>query len=124
MGRGRRHDRHHTATDWTSTAYSSRTLPSRPVNLSPAEQRLAVRIGDLGVVPVPPPGEAPMLHGGPNEEMRGMCDQHRQKIEGQRREGAAVAERRRAGSQEWSRRSAGHARELRGRCLQCFQEDR
>ncbi|HEV2126132.1 MAG TPA: glycoside hydrolase family 172 protein [Chloroflexota bacterium] len=108
----------HSPNDWASTAYWYQTLPSKPFDILPMEQRLPIRHAELGVVPMLPPAEVPMLPGGPNDEMRRMSEQHRQKIEGQRREAAELAARRWGEAQEWSRRNTAHARELRERWTQ------
>jgi hypothetical protein len=71
----------HSANDWASTAYWYQTLPSQPFDILPVAQRLPIRLGELGVVPILPPSDVPPFPGGTNEEMRQMSEQHRQKVE-------------------------------------------
>jgi hypothetical protein len=105
----------HSANDWASTAYWYQTLPSKPIDILPVEQRLPIRAGDLGRVPMLPPTQVPPFPGGPNEEMRGMSEQHRQKIERQQADLDAAAAERWAAAQADSRRSIDEARQIRRR---------
>ncbi|HEX2035265.1 MAG TPA: glycoside hydrolase family 172 protein [Chloroflexota bacterium] len=103
----------HSANDWASTAYWYQTLPSKPFGIPSVEQRLPIRLGELGVVPILPPSPVPEPPGGPTEEMRRLSAQHQQKTEQQRAEQAQAAARRWEQAQEQSRRNVEHARRLR-----------
>ncbi|MBI3971029.1 MAG: DUF2961 domain-containing protein [Chloroflexi bacterium] len=103
----------HSANDWASTAYWYQTFPSKPFDVLPVAQRLPLRLGDLGVVPILPPTPVPPFPGGLTDEMRQMSDQHRQKIERQAADQAAENARRWQQAEEHSRRNVDHARRLR-----------
>ena len=105
----------HSANEWASTAYWYQTLPSKPFDILPVEQRLPIRLGDLGRVPMLASTQVPPFPGGANDEMRRMAEQHRQKIERQQADLNASAAERWAASQADSRRNTEYARELRSR---------
>lgn len=107
----------HSANDWASTAYWYQTLPSVPFDILPVDQRLPIRLGDLGVLPMLPPGAIPAHPGGPTAEMRAMSEQHRQKVADRTHEIAESDAQNWASSQEWSRNNTAHARALRARWL-------
>jgi hypothetical protein len=108
----------HSANDWASTAYWYQTLPSKPFDILPVGQRLPLRLGELGVVPILPPSEVPSFPGGPNEEMQRMSQQHRQKVEQQEATAAEAAAQAWDRAQAFSRQNVEHARELRRRWAQ------
>jgi hypothetical protein len=103
----------HSANDWASTAYWYQSLPGLPLSVPPVEQRLPLRNGDLGVVPVLPPLAVPPPPGGVTEEMRRLSEQHRARVQRQQEEWAAETAARWEVSREQSRRSVAAARELR-----------
>jgi hypothetical protein len=103
----------HSANEWASTAYWYQTLPSKPFDILPVDQRLPVRHPDLGIVPLLPPRDVPPFPGGPNDEMQRMSAQHRQKIEGERATQGQQAAQRWRSAQEWSRAQVAQARRLR-----------
>ena len=103
----------HSANDWASTAYWYQALPSKPFDILPVAQRLPIRLGDLGVVPMLPPGDVPPPSGGVNDEMRAMSERHHRNVERVASERRAEAEQRWAASQDYSRRNVEQARRLR-----------
>jgi hypothetical protein len=103
----------HSANEWASTAYWYQTLPSKPFDILPVDQRLPIRHPDLGVVPLLPPRDVAPFPGGPNDEMQRMSAQHRQKIDGERSTQAQQAAQRWRSAQEWSRAQVDQARRLR-----------
>jgi hypothetical protein len=107
----------HSANDWASTAYWYQMLPCKPFDIPPVAQRLPLRIGDLGVVPIVPPSPVPPPVGGINDEMRQMSEQHRQRVEEKRTGEAAHYEQRAQGSQQYSQQNIDDARRLRERWL-------
>jgi hypothetical protein len=108
----------HSANDWASTAYWYQTLPSKPFDILPVEQRLPIRLGDLGVVPMLPPAPVPPFPGSLTDEMRRMSEQHRQKIEQQLAEQRQQSAERWRLTQEFSRQNVAAARRLRQSWLQ------
>ena len=107
----------HSANDWASTAYWYQTLPSRPFDILPVAQRLPVRLGDLGVVPILPPADVPPFPGGLTEEMQQMSAQHSEKVERYVTETRTAAADGHAKSQRQSQENAVQARRLRQRWL-------
>ena len=79
----------HSANDWASTAYWYQSLPGPPLTVPPVAQRLPLRNGDLGVVPVLPPLAVPAPPGGLTDEQRRMSAQHRDRVQRQQAEWAA-----------------------------------
>jgi hypothetical protein len=103
----------HSANDWASTAYWYQTLPGPPLTVPPVVQRLPLRNGELGVVPVLPPLAVPPPPGGLTEEQRRMSAQHRERVQRQQQEWAAETAARWEVSREQSRNNAAAARDLR-----------
>lgn len=108
----------HSANDWCSTAYWYQTLPSRPIDILPVAQRLPIRLGDLGVLPLLPPGDLPPYPGGPSDEMRRLSAQHRQKMADAAAERNAADAEHWAATQDYSQRNRDQARALRRRWRQ------
>ena len=107
----------HSANDWASTAYWYQTLPGVPFGIPPVAERLPIRLGDLGVLPMLAPGTIPAHPGGANAEMQSMSARHRQKVVD--RDAAAAAESARLWSeaQQWSQENTTQARDVRRRWL-------
>ena len=103
----------HSANDWASTAYWYQSLPGPSLTVPPVAQRLPLRNGDLGVVPVLPPLAVPAPPGGLTDEQRRMSAQHRDRVQRQQEEWAAETAARWEVSQEQSRRGVAAARDLR-----------
>jgi hypothetical protein len=103
----------HSANDWASTAYWYQDRPSRPIEIAPVSQRLPLRAGDLGVVPILPPVPVPPIPGGLSDEMRTMSDEHRRAVEQQQAEWTADAAARWEVTKEQSRHNVEAARRLR-----------
>jgi hypothetical protein len=101
----------HSANDWASTAYWYQTLPSHPFDILPVQQRLPIRLGELGVVPMLPPGPVPPVE--LTDEMRRMQAQGRQKLEQLQRDMAQQAAARWRAALERSQTVHEHARRIR-----------
>ena len=107
----------HSANDWASTAYWYQTLPGVPFDIPKVQDRLPIRVGDLGILPMLAPGAIPPHPTPLTDEMRAMSAQHRAKVAGRNAEMADQSARRWAEAQAWSRNNAAFARDLRRRWL-------
>jgi hypothetical protein len=107
----------HSANDWASTAYWYQTLPGLPFDIPKVQDRLPIRLGDLGILPMLAPGAIPPHPTPLTDEMRAMSAQHRAKVAGRNAEMADEAARRWAEAQAWSRNNAAFARDVRRRWL-------
>jgi len=107
----------HSTNDWASTAYWYQTLPSKPIDILPVAQRLPIRLGDLGVVPMLPPTTVPPFPGGLNDEMQQMSRQHQANVARTGEEQRAGAAQRWPIAQESSDQNTDAARRLRQRWL-------
>jgi hypothetical protein len=107
----------HSANDWASTAYWYQTLPGVPFDIPKVQDRLPIRLGDLGILPMLAPGAIPPHPTPLTDEMRAMSAQHRAKVAGRNAEMADQSARRWAEAQAWSRDNAAFARDLRRRWL-------
>jgi hypothetical protein len=107
----------HSANDWASTAYWYQTLPGVPFGIPPVAERLPIRLGDLGVLPMLAPGTIPAHPGGANAEMQSMSARHRQKVVDRDAATAAESARLWSEAQQWSQENTTQARDVRRRWL-------
>lgn len=107
----------HSANDWASTAYWYQDLPGLPFDLPPVADRLPIRLGDLGILPMLAHGGIPPHPTPLTDEMRAMSARHREQVASREAAMGAEAARRWAEAQAWSRGNAAHARDLRRRWL-------
>jgi hypothetical protein len=100
----------HLADEWSSTAYWYQTLPSKPFDILPMEQRLPLRgVVQPGVPQLPRPvGERELT-----EEQRGRLRERQERYERYTRERDAQLSRKAEDSKERERRNAEHARRIR-----------
>lgn len=103
----------HSANDWASTAYWYQTLPSQTFDILPVAQRLPIRLGELGVVPILPPTPVPPFAGSLNDEMQQMAAQHRHKLDQQAGDQAEQDAQRWQAAREQSGRNVAAAQRVR-----------
>jgi len=101
----------HLGDDWSSTAYWYQTLPSRPFDILPVEERLPIHRDDLGTLSLRsarPASEVEL-----NDEMRRMIDQQKKRHEQYLQERDKVLNRRIVDARNYARGNLEQAKRIR-----------